>query len=494
MPATRLKIFISSVQKEFQDIRHNIKAFLMGDAVLRRFISEVFLFEDLPAKDCRADQIYLEAVELCDIYLGIFGYEYGNEDQDGISPTEHEYNYATQCQKTRFIYAWGRDEKKRAPKMKQLIRKASDELIRRRVEDVSALTAEVYASLVDYLDEMGALRIPPFDTSTCDDATLKHLSRKHIDWFIEAARRERGFPLKLKTTTKALLTHLNLLENGTPTNAAVLLFGTHPQRFHRSAETKCVHCHGTAYRRPFASQQIYSGNLFEQVDQARDFVLAKINRAIGTRASSITAPATYELPPDAVGEAIVNAVAHRDYHSHASVEIRLFTDRLEVWNPGALPGTLTLSSLRVDHPSLPGNPLIAESLYLARYIEKAGSGIQMMIEQCRKVGLLEPDFEQRQGSFVITIWRDWLTEDVVAGFNLNDRQKKAVVYLKTHGKISNAEYQQVANSIKKTATRDLTDLMKKGIIEKVGSRGPGVHYIISKKRDKIGTMGTSLLP
>jgi ATP-dependent DNA helicase RecG len=490
MPATRLKIFISSAQKEFQDIRRDLKAFLLGDAVLRRFISEVFLFEELPAKDRRADQVYLEAVERCDIYLGIFGYEYGYEDKDGISPTEYEYDYATRHQRTRFIYVWGREEKKRAPKMKQLIRKAGDELIRRRVEDVSALTAEVYASLVDYLDGMGALRIPPFDTSACDGATLKHLSRKRINWFIETARRERGFPLKLKTTTKALLTHLNLMENGKPTNAAALLFGANPQRFHRPAETKCVHCHGTEYRRPFASQQIYTGDLFEQVDQARDFVLAKINRAVGTRANSITAPATYELPPDAVAEAIVNAVAHRDYHSHASVEIRLFADRLEVWNPGALPGTLTLESLRVDHPSLPGNPLIAESLYLARYIEKAGSGIQMMIEQCREAGLLEPDFEQRQGSFVITIWRDWLTEAVLAGYNLNDRQRKAVIYLKTHGKISNAEYQHAANSIKKTATRDLNDLKKKGIIEKVGSRGPGVHYVISKKRDKMGTIGT----
>ena len=490
MPATRLKIFISSVQKEFQDIRRDLKAFLIGDAVLRRFISDVFLFEELPARDRCADQVYLEAVEWCDIYVGIFGYEYGNEDNDGISTTEHEYDHATEHQKIRLIYVWGRDEKKRTPKMKQLIQKAGDGLIRRRVEDVSALTAEIYSSLVDYLDGMGALRIPPFDTSACDGATLNQIFRKRIDWFIETARRERGFPLRPKTTTKALLTHLNLLENGKPTNAAILLFGVNPQRFHRPAETKCIHCHGTVYRRPFASQQIYTGDLFEQADQARDFVLAKINRVVGTRADSITAPATYELPPDAVGEAIVNAIAHRDYHSNASVEIRLFADRLEVWNPGVLSGILTLESLRVDHPSLPGNPLIAESLYLARYIEKAGSGIQMMIEQCSAAGLPEPDFEQRQGFFVNTLWRDWLTEEVLAGYNLNDRQRKAVVYLKTHGKISNAEYQHVANSIKKTATRDLNGLKKKGIIEQVGSRGPGVHYVISKKRDKMGTNGT----
>ena len=76
----KFKIFISSVQKEFQQTRKDLKAFLLGDAVLHRFISEVFLFEELPAKDRRADEVYLEQVKHCDIYLGIFGYEYGQED------------------------------------------------------------------------------------------------------------------------------------------------------------------------------------------------------------------------------------------------------------------------------------------------------------------------------------------------------------------------------------------------------------------------------
>jgi len=414
MPATRLKIFISSVQKELEELRHDLKAFLLGDAFLSRFVSSVFLFEDLPAKDQRADLVYLEEVEQCDVYIGIFGYEYRRQDQHGISPTEHEYDHATKHHKVRLVYVWGSDEKKRAPKMKKLINKASNELIRRRIDDRSALTAEVYASLVDYLDSIGALCVAPFDTAPCDDATLEHISRKRIDWFLETARRERGFPLKPNTTTRALLTHLNLIEDENPTNAAVLLFGTNPQRFHRSAETKCVHCHGTDYRRPFASQQIYSGDLFEQVDQALDFVLAKINRPVGTRASSAVAQATYELPPDAVGEAIVNAVAHRDYNSNASVEVRLFVDRLEVWNPGSPPAALGIDSLRHDHPSIPNNPLLAESLYLARYIEKAGSGTQMMISLCREAGLPEPDFEQREGSFVVTLWRDWLTGRAMA--------------------------------------------------------------------------------
>jgi predicted HTH transcriptional regulator len=227
--------------------------------------------------------------------------------------------------------------------------------------------------------------------------------------------------------------------------------------------------------------QVYGGDLFEQADQTQDFILGKINRAIGTRATSITAPATYELPPDAVAEAIINAIAHRDYHSNASVEVRLFADRLEIWNPGMLPGTLTLDSLRDDHPSVPNNPLIAESLYLTRYIERVGSGTQTMIDLCREAGLPEPQFEQRSGSFVITLWRDWLTAEVLAELDLNNRQVQAVEYVKSHERITNAEYQRVTGSPQRTATRDLNELVQKGVLELEG-KGRGAQYRLLHKR------------
>lgn len=480
MPTSRLKIFISSVQKEFTSVRKEVRAFLLGDAVLRRFISEVFLFEDIPAMSRRADEIYLEEVKRCDIYLGIFGYEYGFEDVQGISPAEREYDYAGVLRKIRLVYVWGSDDKHRNPKMQQLVSRIGGELTRRRVEDMSALMSEVYASLVDHLDRIGALRVQPFDTSACDQASQKDISRKRVEWFLDTARRERNFPLKQNTSTTALLTHLHLLDGNRPTNAALLLFGTNLQKFHQMAVTKCVHCHGTVFRRPFASMQVYDGDLFEQADQARNFVLSKIDRSIGVRSESNIAPATYELPPDAVGEAIVNAIAHRDYHSNASVEVRLFSDRLEIWNPGMLPGNLTLESLRGDHPSVPYNPLIAEPLYLARYIERIGSGTQTMIELCQEAGLPEPQFELRNGSFVTTIWRDWLTQEVIARTGLNARQLNAVTYLKLGNIITNTVYQEKFAASKRTATRDLEDMIAKGLIEKTGTTGKGVFYGLAK--------------
>ena len=152
-----------------------------------------------------------------------------------------------------------------------------------------------------------------------------------------------------------------------------------PQRFLITSEVKCLQFHGTTVAKPIPDYQIYKGTVFELVDQAVFFVMSKIAAAVGTRAESNRAPVTYELPRAAVAEAIVNAVAHRDYASNASVQVMLFADRLEIWNPGHLPPSLTPESLRSPHASIPHNPLIAEPLFLTRYVEKAGTGILDMI-------------------------------------------------------------------------------------------------------------------
>ena len=133
-------------------------------------------------------------------------------------------------------------------------------------------------------------------------------------------------------------------------------------------------------------------------------MLSKIALSVGTRAESVQAPVAYEIPKEVVTEAIVNAVAHRDYTSAASVQVMLFADRLEVWNPGALPPPLTLDKLRVPHESMPGNPLLARAMYLVKYIEQMGTGTLEMIERCIGAGLREPEFEAT-GRFVTRIRR-----------------------------------------------------------------------------------------
>jgi len=335
------RIFISSVQKEFSEERQALKAYILSDALLSRFF-EVFLFEDLPATDRRADAVYLQEVEHCNLYLALLGTEYGWEDNEGFSPTHREFNLATRLNKPRLIFVKNATDTAKHPKMQALIATAGAQLIRRRFSTPTELIGSVYASLVDYLDLKELLRFGPFDAAVCPDATLLDLSDDKIARFVTSARRARGFPLEEGTASLQVLTHLNLLKNERPTHASVLLFGTAPQRFLISSEIKCAHFHGTQVSKPIPSYQVYKGTVFELVDQAVDFVLAKINLAVGTRELSSQAPVAYEIPPEVIREAIVNAVAHRDYTSNGSVQVMLFSDRLEIWNPGTLPPSLTL--------------------------------------------------------------------------------------------------------------------------------------------------------
>ena len=397
-------IFISSPQKEFAAERQALKAYLQGDPLFRRFFN-VFLFEDLPASDRRPDDVYLEEVDRCGIYLGLFGNDYGPEDAVGLSATEKEFDRATERAKHRLIYVRGTKAAIRHPKMQALIIKADAQLIRRRFGTLPELTAALYASLVEYLEQKGDLRTGPFDTSACPKAKLNDLSEERLRWFLRTARQERQFALAENTPMIQALEHLNLLDRGAPSHAAILLFGKAPQRFLISSEVKCMHFHDTEIRKPIPSYQIFKGTIFELVDQAVDFIMSKIARSVGTRAMGPQAPVEYELPEGAVAEAIVNAVAHRDYASKASVQAMLFSDRLEVWNPGELPPPLTPEKLRHPHASIPHNPLVADPLFLAHYIEKAGSGTLDMIGLCREAGQREPEFRQDGGQFVQTLWR-----------------------------------------------------------------------------------------
>ena len=399
-----MKIFISSVQKEFEKERQALGEYLSGDALLSRLFT-TFIFErDVPAADRRPDEVYLDEVARCDIYIGLFGSEYGWENRDGLSPTHLEFNQATRLGKPRLIFIKGENDNEKHPKIRDLSRKAGEQLVRRRFNTVVELRTAVYASLVNHLEETGVIHQGPWDATADHKATLDDLDFEAINRFVRRARKARNFPLPVEAEVEEVLTHLNLLDDGRPTHAAVLLFAHKPQRFMLTSEVKCAHFHGTEIAKPIPSYQVYKGTAFELVDQAIDFVMSKINVSVGTREYGPQAPVKYELPRDVVAEAIVNAVAHRDYSNNGSVQVMLFADRLDVWNPGTLPPALTLDKLREPHGSFPRNPLLAESLYLTKYIERMGTGTGDMIKKCVEADLPEPDFKLTDG-FVTTIWR-----------------------------------------------------------------------------------------
>ncbi len=466
----KLRIFVSSVQKELAGERRAVKDFILNDPLLGSFAERVFLFEDLPASDRAPGDVYLSEVKNCDIYLALFGNEYGWKNEDGLSPTELEFVCATNANRERLLFVKGEDDKGRDPDMLKLIRKAGGQLTRRRFIDISSLLREVYASLVASLENRGLLQTLPFDGSPCSGASMEDIDESRVVDFVETAESKGRLTLKGSRAPEAVLRHFNLLHDGNPANAAVLLFGKEPRRFFNNIQVHCLHFSGTEKRKPILSQQPYEGRLFEVIDDAVEFVLGKLNRPVGTRAEASQSSGDFEVPRSVVAEAIVNAVAHRDYRNPGFVQVIVFADRIEVWNPGELPSGLTPEMLREPHGPLPRNPLIAEPLFRVKYVEKAGTGTTDMIADCIEAGLPEPDFKQHGPHFVTTIWRNWLTDKVLAEFGLNERQLRSVEFVKANGRITSGQYQELTGVEARTATRDLVDLASKMIFSKEGQR------------------------
>lgn len=388
----KIRVFISSVQSEFAEHRRILCDYIISDALLGKFF-EPFIFENVPAVNYSATSVYSNEVEYCDIYLGIFGKQYGFEDAEGVSPTEREFDLAGLYSKTRLVFLSNDDDRDRDLKERILIEKAQHLVVRKQFASTLELKTAVYVSLIRYLEEKEYIRTTPFDATLHPRATLEDLDNQKIKVFVSIARAKRGFPFSADAPSETILTHLNLIAQQRITNAAILLFAHKPQHFFISSEIKCAHFHGTTITKPIPSYQVYKGDVFQLVNQAVDFVLSRIDVSVGTREQSIQVPIKYELPPAAVTEAIVNAVAHRDYNSNGSIQVMLFKDRLEIWNPGSLPYGLTTAKLRKPHSSIPANPLLAEPMYLAGFIERMGTGTGDIIRLCEEAGLKKaPEF------------------------------------------------------------------------------------------------------
>lgn len=314
----RKKIFISSVQSEFLNERKMIADYIRQDALLSRYF-EPFLFEELPAQDKIAQAAYLDEAAHSDIYLLLMGEQYGYQDAEGVSPTEREYDTATIHHVYRIAFI--KDTQKRDVKEDAFKSKIDNDVIRNTFRSYEELQSGVYASLVEYILSHQLLRQGPFDASVYPDACIDDLDKEKIRWFVGVAREVRQFPLTYSEDNLSQILHsLHLItEDGKIKNAALLLFAKDVQKWFVSATIKCAHFYGTKMTKPIASMQIYGGTVFEQVDMAVTFVMSRIDQRVGERIHSNQVDVTPELPAQAVREAIVNAVVHRDYTSTGSV-------------------------------------------------------------------------------------------------------------------------------------------------------------------------------
>lgn len=479
----KYRIFISSVQREFKTERRTLKDYVLDDILLSEYF-DIFLFEDSPAKSKSAEKAYLDEVDKCDIYIGILGNQYGSFGKNKISPTESEFREARNKHREILIYIKGQNnkDKYRDIKIKKLIKEIKDSKAGysyRRFEDINELTNRVYESLISFLKEKGEVGKAGFDQRICTGATFSDIDDAKVKWFLKIARSKRNFPLDIETSTKDLFTHLKLSKDDKITNAALLLFGKEPRKYFDQAKIKCIQIPSTEVEKPFTSYHIYEENLFEQVDKAVSFVLDSIKFPVIQQKHTVQVARPREIPVFVILEAIVNAVAHRNYNTTSAIQVMIFLDRVEIWNSGTLPANLKVEDLKKPHASHPNNTLLATVMYYANYIQQAGSGTIDMAKECKAQGLPEPEFISiRNLEFKAIVARDIFTEDTLLRLGLNERQIKAIKYIKRKSKIANKEYQKINAISKPTATRELSQMVKLNILTQKGIVGKGTFYIL----------------
>ncbi len=408
----RFKVFISSVQREFAAERQMLAEYVRKDALLGKFF-DVFLFEEEPACDVEARDLYLPEVEKSDIYLGILGAQFGNVDADGISPTEREYDLATIKGKERLVFV---KKCERDPLEERFVQKVQSDVVRKSFETAEELHLAVYAALVRVLENKGYIRVAPFDLAIDTNLTLADVDDAKVRDYLARAREAKKISVPKDADAAWLLTKLGMIvPDGRLTNAGVLFFAKHPQQAIDISVVKCLQYWGTHVERPIPSYQTYEDGVIGMIESALAFVMGRIDRTIGIPDERGLAAAQDELPRMAVREAIVNAVCHRDYESNGAVQVMLFRDRLEIMNPGTLPRGWTAETLLTTHESVARNKVIAKALDWAGYVERSGHGTEFIIEKCEAQGLATPQYKPDSAIFHTIIWRKTETVHQVGG-------------------------------------------------------------------------------
>jgi ATP-dependent DNA helicase RecG len=303
-------------------------------------------------------------------------------------------------------------------------------------------------------------------------ATIDDIDEKSIKTFLRKAEDAGGLPDIDGLSTPELLEKLRLMKNGKLKRAAIILFGKDPGSFYPNTFVKIGKFENDDFTIRF--QELEEGNIIQIVDK----VLRTLDNKFLIRNISfegMNRVETLEYPVTALREMLLNALVHRNYMG-APTQIRVYDNKLSIWNHGVLPEGITLDKLTKSHSSYPRNPILAEACFRGGYIDSWGSGIMKILDSCKVAGLPSPIMEEDGGGFIVRLFKDNLTEDQLSKLGLNERQIKAVLYLKEKGSITNREYQEINQISNRTATYDLKDLVENFSLLKMSGAGVGTFY------------------
>jgi ATP-dependent DNA helicase RecG len=304
-------------------------------------------------------------------------------------------------------------------------------------------------------------------------ATFEDINVQSVNTFLNASTNAGRLPENDGLPLPELFDKLRLTENGQLKRAAIILFGKDPAKFYPNTFVKIGRFGNEEADLKY--QENEEGNLIVLLQS----VLNQLNHKFLTRQIEFEGMHRIEkgeYPVPAIREMLLNALVHRNYMG-APIQIRVYDNKINIWNEGILPNGLTLEALKRTHSSRPRNPIIADVCFKGGYIDAWGRGTIKIIDTCKQADLPEPEILELDGGLMITLFKNNFSEEQLIKLGLNGRQIKAVIFVKEKGKMSNMNYQELFGISKATATRDLTELVDKyKILKRTGDVGAGTIY------------------
>ena len=265
-----------------------------------------------------------------------------------------------------------------------------------------------------------------------------------------------------------LLSWKVLKKNGSDllaTNAFALLTG----KYFPFAKIQCALFKGTE-RDFFIDKKEYDGCLYEQIENAYQFVLRHIN--LGAEINGLVRKDTYELPVAAIREMIVNAVCHRNYMDNSCIQVAVYDDRIEVTSPGMLYGGLTLEEA-VSGRSKIRNRIIADIFSRMEIIEEWGTGIRRILHRAKEYGLPEPEFMEIGDTFRVNLFKKADKKPIKTGKKADKiflRQRLILDYIEENGFITNKEAREILGLADSTTKRFLKYMVETNLLLEKGQR------------------------
>ena len=322
-----------------------------------------------------------------------------------------------------------------------------------------------------------------FESEAVPGASVDDFSRDMIDEYLEKRAERTKRPYDGEITS--LLSEIGAITtDGKPTVCGLLLFSDYPQQWLPQSGVVFAKFVGTTPRGDsglagYSRREELIGPVPRLIESTWNLVWSEM--AVSAVVKGLEREETFEYPQFAVREALVNAICHRDYRLRGRrIEVRMFSDRLEVISPGGLPGFITVENIKDEHFSR--NPRLVGGLFQWGYIEELGLGIDRMIEVMEQAGHSPPKFDARPYSFALALHNERKKPKPPEwSLSTNHRQTRALQYIRETGSITNREYRSLINSVSAETLRlDLVDLVKKGILSKIGAK-KGTYYVLKEK-------------